>query len=102
MKNKIKSIIIGISILTGVHGWGATKTWDGSASGNWATAANWSGGTLPVAGDDLLFTGGIARLNMTNNFSPNRAFNSLTFLGTNYLLRGSPIILTTGIRMDTL
>src|SRR4051812_38291709 len=80
----------------------ATKTWDGSSSGNWATAANWSGGTAPAAGDDLVFPGGVTRLAVTNNFSPNRAFNSLTVLGTNYLLRGSPIILTNGIRMGTL
>jgi hypothetical protein len=44
----------------------ATKTWDGSSSGNWATAANWSGGTLPVAGDDLEFPPGVTRTNMNN------------------------------------
>src|SRR6266576_3771573 len=28
-----------------------TYTWNASASGNWSNAANWSGGTLPVAGN---------------------------------------------------
>src|SRR5947209_13803368 len=80
----------------------AIKTWDGSSSGNWATAANWSGGTLPISGDDLVFPGSITRLTMTNNFSPNRNFNSITLLGTNYILRGNPLILTNGIKMGTM
>jgi len=34
---------------------GSTKTWTGLAGdGQWATAANWSGGVLPVAVDDIL------------------------------------------------
>src|SRR5437016_5713471 len=43
---------------------GATKTWDGSSSGNWSAGANWSGGTAPAAGDDLVFPPGITRTNM--------------------------------------
>lgn len=78
-----------------------TRTWDGSSSGNWATAANWSSGIAPVAGDDLVFPAGITRLLTTNNFSPNLAFNSITFLGSNYFLHGSALILTNGIRMGT-
>src|SRR5689334_20487829 len=66
----------------------ATKTWDGSSSGNWATAANWSGGVAPIAGDDLVFPSGVSRLLTTNNFSPNRAFNSIALLGSNYFLHG--------------
>src|SRR5436190_1386394 len=51
-------ILILTMILSVQHpGAAATKTWDGSSSGNWATAANWSGSTLPVAGDDLVFPG---------------------------------------------
>src|SRR5437016_5223992 len=76
----------------------ATKTWDGSSSGNWATAANWSGGTAPVAGDDLVFPGGITRTNTTNNFSPLRAFNTITFTGTNYNVHGGTLMVTNGIR----
>src|SRR5262245_31599790 len=102
MNSKLQYCLFISAVLAGFHVAAATKTWDGSSSGNWATAANWSGDTLPVAGDDLVFPGGVTRLMMTNNFSPNRAFNSLTFLGTNYFLRGSPIILTNGIRVGTL
>lgn len=38
----------------------ATKTWIGDDTGNeglWATAANWSGASVPVSGDDLMFDG---------------------------------------------
>ncbi len=75
----------------------ATKTWDGSSSGNWATGANWSGSAAPVAGDDLVFPSGPTRLLVTNDFSPNRAFNSIVFGGGNYFVRGSALLLTNGI-----
>ena len=102
MTTKLRLALACWSALAAVNAGAATKTWDGSSSGNWATAANWSGGTVPVAGDDLVFPGGVTRLAVTNDFSPNRNFNSLTFLGTNYTVRGNSIILTNGIRMGTL
>src|SRR4051812_12641087 len=79
----------------------ATKTWDGSSSGNWNANANWSGSLVPNAGDDLVFPAGATRLDITNNFSPNRAFNSITILGSNYVIRGSALIITNGLRMGT-
>jgi hypothetical protein len=36
----------------------ATKTWTGAgANNNWSTALNWSGGTIPINGDDIIFNG---------------------------------------------
>lgn len=33
-----------------------TRTWDGGgATNNWSEAANWSGDTVPDAGDDVVF-----------------------------------------------
>jgi len=32
---------------------GASETWIGAASGSWSTAANWSGGAVPGAGDSV-------------------------------------------------
>jgi hypothetical protein len=61
-------------------GLAAVKTWNGLGSGNWATGGNWSDGLAPEAGDDLVFPAVASRLVTTNNFSPNRAFNSITFL----------------------
>ena len=74
----------------------ATKTWNGGSSGLWATGANWSGGTAPLAGDDLVFPAGATRFVTTNNFSPNRAFNSVTFLAP-YTVHGQPLVLTNGL-----
>lgn len=31
----------------------ATRTWTGTTDTNWSTAANWSGSTVPAAGDDV-------------------------------------------------
>jgi fibronectin-binding autotransporter adhesin len=79
---------------------GEVKFWDGSSSGNWNVAANWTDGAVPVAGDDLVFPPGVTRLVVTNNFSPNRAFRSVTFQGSNYFLRataGNTLIVSNGI-----
>ena len=35
----------------------ATRTWDGDTNTDWATAANWSGDTLPVDADTVIFDG---------------------------------------------
>jgi autotransporter-associated beta strand protein len=76
---------------------GASKFWTGAVNGNFATAGNWVGNVAPVAGDDLVFQTGVTRLLVTNNFSPNRAFNSLLFQGSNYFVRGNAILVTNGI-----
>jgi len=75
----------------------ASKFWDGSASGNFSNGGNWVGGVAPVAGDDLVFQLGVTQLLVTNNFSPNRAFSSVLFQGSNYFVRGSAILVTNGI-----
>ena len=72
------------------------KFWTGAGNGNFNNAGNWSGGT-PVAGDDLIFQTTATRFVVTNDFSPNRAFNSLFFQGTNYFVRGNQILVTNGI-----
>src|SRR5262245_4350461 len=74
----------------------ATKTWDGSSSGNWATAANWAGNVAPVAGDDLVFPASVSRFTTTNNIGT-LILRSVSFSGSNYVLRGSGIVLTNGI-----
>ncbi|HWJ50136.1 MAG TPA: hypothetical protein VNR42_03890, partial [Solirubrobacteraceae bacterium] len=54
----------------------ATGTWTGAGGDNfWSTAANW-GGTVPVAGYDLVFPNGAARLTNTNDLSAGTSFNS--------------------------
>ncbi|MDQ6794079.1 MAG: S8 family serine peptidase, partial [Chloroflexota bacterium] len=74
----------------------ATRTWTGGgADNNWTTLANW-GGVLPVAGDDLVFPGGAARLANTNNFVAGTGFNSITISGTGYTLAGNSVALGVG------
>lgn len=63
-----------------------------AAAATGRNSANWSGGTVPVNGDDLVFPSGAARLVTTNNFSPNRNFASVTLLASGYVLRGNPIV----------
>ena len=72
----------------------ATKTWDGSASGLWASGANWVGGVAPVAGDDLVFPSGALRLANTNNFAAGTSFRTITISGVNYQLHGNRVQLT--------
>jgi len=74
------------------------KFWTGASNGNFNNSGNWSGGT-PVAGDDLIFQANalVTRLVATNDFSPNRAFNSITFQGSNYVVRGNALLVTNGI-----
>jgi fibronectin-binding autotransporter adhesin len=74
----------------------ATATWTGGGGdNNWTNPANW-GGTAPVAGDDLVFPGGAARLNNTNDFAAGTSFNSITLSGTGYTLSGNSVALGVG------
>src|SRR6266478_2320656 len=67
--------------------------------GSFIFAANWTPSGVPAAGDDLVFQPNnlVTQLLVTNDFSPNRAFSSLTFQGSNYFVRGNPILVTNGI-----
>ena len=75
----------------------ASKFWTGANSGNFNNAGNWTPSGAPAAGDDLVFQAGITRLLVTNDFSPNRAFNTIVFQGSNYFVRGNSILITNGI-----
>jgi hypothetical protein len=75
---------------------GTVKTWDGSSSGYWGTAANWAGNVAPVDGDDVVFQSGAANLANTNNFT-SLHLNSITFTGSGYTLRGNAIAVANGV-----
>src|SRR5947208_3401508 len=94
-------LLVHCGLLTTVQG--ASRFWTGSVNGNFNTGPNWVGGAAPVAGDDLIFQPNnlVSRTFVTNDFSPNRAFGSVTFQGSNYFLRGNPILLTNGINSLT-
>jgi autotransporter-associated beta strand protein len=96
MKIKVFLLVIVALALVGPAG-AAPRFWDGSINGNFNNAGNWAGNVVPVAGDDLIFQAGVTRLLVTNDFSPNRAFTTITFQGSNYFVRGNPLLLTNGI-----
>lgn len=74
-----------------------TRTWTGSAGNNWTTASNWSGGSAPAAGDDLVFPASGTNQSTTNNdFPDGTLFNSILFTGGSYTLFGSSITLGSG------
>ncbi|MES2209391.1 MAG: S8 family serine peptidase, partial [Chloroflexota bacterium] len=45
--------------LVGPYVAGATRIWDGSSSTDWSTGANWSGNTVPAAGDTAVIPTGM-------------------------------------------
>ena len=93
------SLLLVITFFASAPLHGASKFWTGAISGNFSTGGNWVGGAAPAAGDDLVFqvNGLVTTFLVTNNFSPNRAFSSLLFQGSNYVVRGNALLLTNGI-----
>ncbi len=83
--------------LISTQSYAATRTWDGSSSAYWNTAANWAENAVPTDGDSLVFPAGPTRLTTTNNTSSLRRFNSITIYGTDYYLRGNSLTLSNGI-----
>jgi len=76
----------------------ATKTWNGSVSGSWHTAANWTPSALPANGDDLVFPSGAANKTTTNDFpAPALQVASVTLSGSGYTLAGNGIFLVGAI-----
>jgi fibronectin-binding autotransporter adhesin len=73
----------------------STKTWDGGGSDdNWTTAANWVGDFAPLAGDSLVFTGGV-RLAPNNTFPAATSFAAISFDNNAdlFVIGGNPITL---------
>src|SRR5437773_933039 len=65
----------------------ALKTWSGAGGdNNWSTGANW-GGTAPVNGDILVFSGA-TRQNNTNDIST-LSVNGLAFANNGFMLNGN-------------
>ena len=76
----------------------ATGTWTGGGSdNNWSTADNW-GGTVPAAGDTLVFNG-TARCTNVNDWAADVSVGGITFASTagQFLLSGSRINLGGGV-----
>ncbi len=76
-----------------------TSTWTGAGSAtnvNWSNATNWSGGTAPVATNDLVFPTAVtsAALTNTNDIAANTSFGSLSIQNSGYTIGGNAVDLT--------
>lgn len=98
----IKTLMFAILFLFGTIGsFAAIKTWAGGtgAGKDWTSGANWSGGTAPVAGDDIVFStaGTITFSTMPGSVS----YGSLIINdGTITFAHGSAMTMTLGSAAD--
>ncbi|MEX0811999.1 MAG: hypothetical protein WD048_07260, partial [Chitinophagales bacterium] len=61
----------------------ANRTWIAPANGDWNVAANWSGGAVPVAGDDVFFDGSSTfDCDINTNVNVNSISVANTYTGT--------------------
>jgi hypothetical protein len=80
-----------------VPSFAVTRSWTGSGTtNNWSDSANW-GGSVPVAGDTLVFPNGSPRLSSTNDLAAGVMFQSLVFNGAGYVIDGNMIGLIGGL-----
>ncbi len=87
-------ILLVVVALSSLPSFGATKTWNGSVSGVWHTAANWTPVGLPANSDDLVFPSAGMNKATTNDFPlPALQVGSVTLSGSGYTLAGNGIFL---------
>jgi autotransporter-associated beta strand protein len=78
----------------------ATRIWDGGGSIDlWMVPTNWQGDVTPVAGDSLVFPGGLAAPTV-NDFPHDTEFGLLVFADA-YGVQGNRILLANGITLLT-
>ena len=80
-------------LLPGFDARATTRTWNGSSSASWNTAANWINNAVPVDGDDLLFPLGAANKANNNNIA-SLSVRSITFTDSGYACIGNSVTLT--------
>jgi autotransporter-associated beta strand protein len=99
---RLSSVLIMIVMLcfVSVKSFATTRTWTGAGgNNNWTTPGNW-GGTAPVAGDDLIFSGNTRALTNSNDFPAGTSFTSITFapgVTTSFTLSGNAIAISSFI-----
>jgi hypothetical protein len=78
----------------------AVKTWIATTASIWSTAANWSGGTVPVSGDSIIFNA-TGPGNCTITGVPSIPFISLTTTGyTGQLIFNQTLIITGNVTLS--
>jgi titin len=68
--------------------------WTGQgATANWSDANNWSGHTVPAAGDTLVFGPNASQPTITDDLAPGTAFGSIVFSSAGYSVGGNAVTL---------
>lgn len=95
MKSASPALCFALALLTS-QAQAATRVWDGGhfISSSWTIPQNWEGDVAPVAGDSLVFPPVAARKTNTNNFPAGTVFASIQVSGTDYVLNGSEVVLS--------
>ena len=80
----------------------AVSVWNGGAGSSdtgWQNGANWTSGSKPQPGANLIFPAlnGTTAKSPTNNFPTDTNFGSITISGSGYTLSGSDVTLNDGI-----
>lgn len=81
---------IPITVASGVD---ATETWTGAVSSDWNTPGNWSGGAVPVSGDNVIIPAG----------TPNNAtLSDATLTGETITVNGSASVNFTNVTLNSI
>ena len=101
---KIKVILAGLVLLAARHCGAIDRTWSGAGTDNlWTTPANWSGGTAPVAGDNLAFLWKQTATSNYNDYADGTIFGQISVGGgtpsnlSSYTFGGNRVVLNYGI-----
>ncbi|GAT35224.1 PEP-CTERM protein-sorting domain-containing protein [Terrimicrobium sacchariphilum] len=74
----------------------ASSTWTGAVNGNWTDSGNWSGGSVPGAGDTATFSGSS---NTSVTVDSSRSIQNISFLGSDagaFSLQSGSFVLGSG------
>lgn len=98
MKTKLQllCLLLATGWPAGAFAAATVRHWDGSSSGSWTTAANWSNNVAPVAGDALIFLSTAQNKTNSNNFPAGTAFGQIR-LADDCVINGNAMTLTNGL-----
>lgn len=104
MKTQTTLILAALAWLTVRPCLATDRTWTGSGTDNhWTTAANWSGGVAPVAGDNLAFLWTQTSRSNYNDYPDGTVFSQIDVDGgtpgalSGYTFGGNRVVLYNGI-----
>src|SRR5918999_1359008 len=72
-------LALGAALLPAAPARAQTVTWTGNAGSYWSMGGNWSTGSPPTTGDDVVLTGGLASIyDLGSSRGSNPALRSIT------------------------